>query len=316
MNKTICCVCHQPVGPEAKQLGGRCYCERHYAKVTQDRPGVWRAGLGLILGQIVFTLLVAALVGFLKPTLTGWTLTGTGIGLALIPALIWMFFFYQQDRLEPEPKGYVIAVFLLGALLAQAVGIPLLEDFFDVRAWLPINPWSNLIGTILVIGFTQEFLKYAAVRYSVYLSTEFDERVDGVIYGTAAGLGYATLLNVHYIIASGGVDLQVGVIRIAVTALAQASFAGLTGYFLGRAKFEEETVWWLPGGLALAAALNGLFVYLRGEMTTTKLGLTGGGFNPWPGLILAAVFAAGAFGVLFYLIRRANQLTLTGADAA
>ncbi|MBC8450366.1 MAG: hypothetical protein H8D78_21745, partial [Chloroflexi bacterium] len=33
-----------------------------------------------------------------------------------------------------------------------------------------------------------------------------------------------------------------GVIRIVVPALAQASFAGLTGYFLGRAKFEDEPV--------------------------------------------------------------------------
>jgi len=315
MSEILCCVCHQPVGPEAKRLGGRAYCERHYAKVAQDRPSVWRAGLGLILGQVVFVLIVELLVGLLKPTLTGWALVMVGLVLALIPALLWLIFFYRQDRLEPEPKGYVLGVFILGALLAQAVGIPLLQDVFDVRGWLPINPWVNLLGSILIIGFTQEFLKYATVRYSIYPSAEFDERADGVVYGTAAGLGYATMLNVNYVIASGGVNLQAGVIRIVVTALAQASFAGLSGYFLGRAKFEDEPVWWLPGGVALAAVLNGLFTYLRGELTTTNLSLTGGGFNPWPGLVLAAVVAGATFGVLFYLIRRANRLTLAGADA-
>jgi len=283
--------------------------------VTQDRPGAWRAGLGHILGQVAFVLLVVVLVSLFKPTLTGWSLVAAGLVLALIPALIWLIFFYQQDRLEPEPKGYVLSVFILGALLAQAVGIPLLEDVFDVRHWLPIHPWVNLLGSILVIGFTQEFLKYAAVRYSIYPSAEFDERVDGVVYGTAAGLGYATMLNVHYVVASGGVNLQVGVIRIVVTALAQASFAGLSGYFLGRAKFEDEPVWWLPSGVALAAILNGLFTYLRGELTTTGLGLTGGGFNPWPGLILAAVVAGATFGALFYLIRRANRLTLAMSES-
>ena len=281
--------------------------------MTQDRPSIWRAGLGHILGQVAFVFLVVALVSLLKPTLTGWSLVAAGLLLALIPALLWLIFFYQQDRLEPEPKSYVISVFILGALVAQAVGIPLLEDIFDVRHWLPISPWVNLLGSILVIGFTQEFLKYAAVRYSVYPSAEFDERVDGVVYGTAAGLGYATMLNVHYVVASGGVNLQAGVIRIVITALAQASFAGLTGYFLGRAKFEDEPVWWLPSGIALAAVLNGLFTYLRGELTTTGLGLTGGGFNPWPGLILAAIVAVVTFGAVFYLIRRANRLTLAMA---
>jgi len=314
MGENVCCVCHHPVGAEAKRLGDRVYCERHYAKLTQDRPSAWRAGLGHILGQVAFVLIVVALVTLLKPTLTGWSLLVVGLVLALIPAVIWLVFFYQQDRLEPEPKGYVFAVFVLGGLLAEAVGIPLVEDVFGVRLWFPLSPWANILGSVLVVGFTQEFLKYAAVRYSIYPSVEFDERIDGIVYSTAAGLGYATMLNVHYVIASGGVNLQAGVIRIAVTALAQASFAGLTGYFLGRAKFEDEPVWWLAGGLALASVLNGLFTYLRGELTTTGLKLAGGGFNPWPGLILAAIVALATFGALFYLIRRANRLTLAGAD--
>jgi RsiW-degrading membrane proteinase PrsW (M82 family) len=315
VSEIICCICHRSVGPGARQLGGRCYCERHYAKVAQDRPSAWRAGLGLILGQVVFVLVVVALVAFLKPTLSGWALLVIGLVLALIPALLWLTFFYQQDRLEPEPKGHVLSVFVLGALLAQAVGIPLLDDVLKVTRWLPVAPWANLLGSILVVGFTHEFLKYAAVRYSIYPSAEFDERADGVVYGTAAGLGYATMLNINYVVSSGGVNLQAGVIRIVVTALAQASFAGLTGYFLGRAKFEEEPVWWLPSGVALAAVLDGVFTTLRGELTTTGLSLSGGGFNPWPGLILATIVAGATFGVLFYLIRRANRLTLAGADA-
>ena len=132
-NEIVCSVCHQPVGPEAPRIGGRAYCERHHARVVRDRPSAWRAGLGLILGQVAFVLLVEILVSLLKPTLTGWALAAAGLALALIPALIWLIFFYQQDRLEPEPKGYVLGVFILGALLAQAIGIPLLEDVFDVR---------------------------------------------------------------------------------------------------------------------------------------------------------------------------------------
>lgn len=316
MAKPICCVCHRPMeDQDIRRLGGRTYCPVHYQKVTQARPSVWRAGLGYVLGQVVFVLLVGALIALVDPVLTGWPLIAVGVGLALVPAFIWLALFYQQDRLEPEPKGYVLTVFALGAILAQGVGIPLLEDGFVVHRWLPLEPWINVLGSILVIGITQEFLKYAAVRYSIYETVEFDERIDGIVYTTAAGLGYATVLNLHYVITNGGVNLQTGVIRIVVTALAQASFAGLTGYFLGRAKFEEEPVWWLPGGVALAAVLNGLFTVARGELTTTRLSLSGGGFNPWPGLILATVVAGVTFGALYYLMRRANRITLSGADA-
>ncbi len=315
MDEQICCVCHQLVRPEdVRELGGRIFCARHYQKAIQDRPSVWRAGLGLIVGQLLFVLFVEVLVALFKPSLSGTALLLTGLGLALISALMWLVFFYQQDRLEPEPKGYVLSVFVLGALLAQAVGIPLLEQGYEIRRWLPLNPWTGWLGAILVVGFTQEFLKYAAVRYSVYPLPEFDERVDGVVYGTAVGLGYATMLNLNYIVSSGGVDLRAGVIRVVITALAQASFSGLMGYFLGRAKFEDEPVAWLPGGLALAAVLNGTFTALRGELTTTGLSLSGGGFNPWPGLILATLVAGGTFAVIYVLMRRANQLTLAGAD--
>ncbi len=310
MIEQICCVCHKSVGPDAPRLGGRYYCETHYAKVAQDRRSVWASGVVQIVGVLVFVGLVALIVSRTKLVLDGAALVWAGIVLALIPALLWLGFFYQQDRLEPEPKGFVLAVFLLGGLLASAAGIPLVRDLFQVQAWMSRSAAANILGNILIIGFVQEFLKYAAVRYSVYLSPEFDERIDGVIYGTAAGLGFATMLNIHYVTANAGVDLGVGVVRIAVTALAQASFAGVSGYFLGRAKFEEEPVWWLPLGVTIAAVLNGLFTYVRGEIVTVGLR-----YRPVNGLVLATAVALAAFALLYYLMRRANRLTLAAGSA-
>ena len=310
MIEQICCVCHKSVGPDAPRLGGRYYCETHYAKVAQDRRSVWASGVVQIGGVLVVVGLVAVIVSRTKLVLDGAALVWAGIVLALIPALLWLGFFYQQDRLEPEPKGFVLAVFLLGGLLASAAGIPLVRDLFQVQAWMSRSAAANILGNILIIGFVQEFLKYAAVRYSVYLSPEFDERIDGVIYGTAAGLGFATMLNIHYVTANAGVDLGVGVVRIAVTALAQASFAGVSGYFLGRAKFEEEPVWWLPLGVTIAAVLNGLFTYVRGEIVTVGLR-----YRPVNGLVLATAVALAAFALLYYLMRRANRLTLAAGSA-
>jgi RsiW-degrading membrane proteinase PrsW (M82 family) len=301
MPDQVCSVCGEP---GVKMIGRRWFCEKHFQLATRERPHTWRASILLVVGLVVFVGIVYALDLLLHPAFTGTDLILAGLLLALVPALIWMVFFYLQDRLEPEPKGYILGVFLLGAILAAAVGLPMVDSFFRVSHWIYTDTAATILGSILLVGFIQEFLKYAAVRYSIYLSGEFDEATDGVIYATAAGLGYATVLNIQFVVANGGVALGSSVIRMVVVALAQASFAGITGYFLGRAKFENKAWWWMPAGLSLAAVGNGLFNWLRGLVVQRGISLTSASTNPWMGLVLAAVVALFTMGLILWLIRR------------
>ena len=309
MTSDVCCVCGKPVLGAARLLGGRVFCEEHYGRVAHNRKGMWTAMLALILGLGAFV----AAVFFLAPrdAVSGLALTAIGLLLAIVPALIWLVVFYLQDRAEPEPKQYVLGVLILGALLAAAVGQPLIRDVFRVNEWASVNLGLRLLAGIAIVGAIQEFLKYAAVRYSIYRSAEFDERIDGIIYGAAAGLGYATFLNAEYVLSNGGVDLGIGAVRVAVVALAQASFAGVTGYFLGRAKFENRGPFWLPVGLLLSAILNGVVTTLLSEITRSGLRPT-----PINGLIVAAVVAAATFIFLFAIMRRGPRATAPAAGGA
>jgi RsiW-degrading membrane proteinase PrsW (M82 family) len=302
----VCCVCNTPVTEGAGRLGQRLYCDRHYAHVTRDRRGLWLSTLIGIGALLLFVLLVSLLVRSIGLQLEGSALQIAGILLALIPAAIWLGVFYGLDRLEPEPKQYILGIFILGMLLAEGASRPLLQGLFVVQEWITLNgTLVNLIGSILVVGIIQEYLKYAGVRFSVYNSLEFDERVDGIIYGMTIGLGFATMLNLHYVLDSGGVRLDVGIMRIAIATLAQASFSGVTGYFLGRAKFEEMGPLWLPSGVLLAAVLNGVVNLVLREVTTPGLA-----FTPVYSLFVAAGVAAATFAVLFIMIRRLNAQTL------
>ena len=282
------------------------------SKAIHERKHVWRDEILLIVVLCVFVGIVYALDNALKPQFTPSTLLLTGVFLALVPAFIWLVFFYMQDRAEPEPKGYVMGVFALGALFASGVGIPVVEDLFRTSHWLCTDTLSQIIGGILVGGFTQEYLKYAAVRYSIYNSEEFDEPTDGVVYATAAGLGYATVLNINFVVSNGGVDLGAGIIRMAVVALAQAAFSGITGYFLGRAKFESEPIWWMPLGITLAAIFNGVFTWLQVIVTQPTITLSGSTTPTWMGLILAAVVAFATTGVILWLVRRSIKSLQAG----
>jgi len=297
-----CCVCNKSIAGAARMFGGRAFCDDHYARLGQNRRGMWLAMLVLIIGLAAFVAGVSFVAPALRTNLQGPWLIVVGLLLAMVPAAVWLSVFYLQDRAEPEPKQFVLGVFVLGILLAAAAGQPLIQDVFGVNKWAGNGLFLQLLVGICVVGITQEFLKYAAVRYSIFRSVEFDERVDGIIYGAAAGLGYATFLNVQYILQNGGVDLGIGAVRIAVIALAHASFAGVTGYFLGRAKFENRGPFWLPAGLLLAAILNGVVSTLLKEITRSGLRPT-----PMNGLIFASAVAAATFVVLFIIMRRSAR---------
>jgi RsiW-degrading membrane proteinase PrsW (M82 family) len=255
-------------------------------RVARNRYGSWISSLLLILALAGFVALAIYFAPKFVAGLTGWQLVAFGLMMALVPALLWLIFFYLQDRLSPEPKGNVFGVFVL-------------------QNWMYTTWWVQLLASILVIGFVQEFLVYASVRYSIYRSRDFDERVDGVIYAIAAGLGYATVLNFQYVMQHGGVDVGVGAMTVTINALAQAGFAGIIGYFLGQAKFETTPRYWLALGVALAAVLNGVFFFLEDQVTMRGLS-----FTPLNGVILAGVFAFVILAIVFFLIRRANAETM------
>ncbi len=253
---------------------------------------------------IVFVLLAFTVERFVKPSFTATGLLAVGCVMALIPAAVWLIYFYRQDQLCPEPKSMVLSMAVLGALLAGSIGIPLVENVFKVSDWIYDSVLTNILGAILVVGFTQEYLKYAALRFTVFYTSEFDERDDGIIYGTAAGVGFATALNISYIMNTGGALLGVAAVRMVLTVLAQASFAGICGYFLSKEKLDQKQAWWMPLGLVLAAVLNGIFFYLYGTLTQPRITIQGGFINPWIGLVLAAIFAAVITYILTKIIER------------
>lgn len=299
-----CCICGEPVPPPYNLLGQRVYCARHFATVNKPHPGYWRAGLLQIALMGLFSAVLALLASQLGP-LGRPALLAIGLFLAVAPSALWLMFFYRQDRLEPEPKTRIAAVFLLALVLTDVVGLRMFNDVFELPRWAAAQTISSLLATILIVGFTLQGIAYTAVRLVVYASAEFDERMDGIVYGTVAGLGAATLLNLRYVIDNGGVALGPGVVHVFTTALAQASFSGLMGYFMSQAKFEHRPAWWVPLGVAAAAVLNGLFTWLMSEISAT--GLT---VQPWRSLALGVAVALAVFALLLMLMRRATHATL------
>lgn len=291
---------------------GTHYCERCMHSIEQNGSrGLWIATIAMLVGLVA----LAAGLALLAPRL-GSEITGTGrlfIGLVvtILPALLWLALFYQQDRLEPEPRAFVISLFILGFLMGGAVAQPLLRSVFEVQRWAEPGSMMHLLSATLLNGLITASLTYFAVRFTVFPTEEFDERIDGIIYGTAAALGLGVAANLIYLLENGTISLGVGALTIIVTSLVYATFGAIVGYFLGLIKPGGGPDWLGPAGVIVAAVLHGLYEWL-----TSRLGQTGGlSYNPWPGLIVTALFSLATFGLVFMLIRNAYKgMTLPAVE--
>jgi len=240
--------------------------------------------------------------------------------IAGVPAALWLGVFYLMDRHEPEPKQLVVGVCVLGALVAAP-----LADFVQYQAVPPLalevhglSPLSldRIIYAVLVMGLAQEMCKYAVVRYTVYLSREFDEPMDGIVYMMACGTGFAVWVNYHRLSGQGHhVILSTGAAQAVVTTLAHASFAGALGYVMGRAKFSRRSAWvrgsFLMLGLLGAAALNGQFAVIENWISQSGMAL-----HPWRGVGYAAACASAVFAVIWAASQRLLQVSPFRGDRA
>jgi Predicted membrane protein len=174
------------------------------------------------------------------------------LALAIAPAIFVLCYFYLKDQYEPEPLGWVIKVFFIGAFMV--IPAALLEAPFP----------EGLFVTVIVAPIVEESLKFAAVYFTVYRDEEFDEPVDGIVYGVAAALGFAMVENIMYVLEGG---LAVGIVRAIASVPAHALFASIWGYTLGLARFrpEKERPLLIASGLAAAMVFHGVFNLLASD---------------------------------------------------
>jgi RsiW-degrading membrane proteinase PrsW (M82 family) len=299
-----CVSCHRPIQGRVRTLGGRPYCAEHYARATLGSRGTWPALAAMLVGLVALGLVMFALGSRISDALDDRWLVLVGLFLAIVPTLLWLGVFRELDRLEPEPHQYLLSVTILAALLTGTVAEPLRRDAFALHTWQPDAWYWSIPVNAMIQGVIQATVVYVTVRYTVFLSDEFDERADGIIYGIAAGLGSAMLINFHYVLDHPGLRLDVGTARIIVAALVLASLGGLVGYGLGQVKFERHSPWFAALFVVLAALLNGSFDWLVTEFARRQFGSEG-----WPTVLAAALFALLVLGLVYALLQHAVRET-------
>lgn len=185
--------------------------------------------------------------------------------LALAPCLFLLWYFIHRDRYEPEPKKYIVKIYLLGALMVIPAALIeyILHPLFNSTPSIIINAF---IMSFFLIAPTEELLKFFVVKNWIYKQIEFDEIMDGIVYCVASSLGFATVENIIYVLDKG---VGTGILRAFLSVPGHAFFGALMGYYVGKAKFNqpaERKLIFL--GLFWAVFVHGLYDFLLLTETT------------------------------------------------
>jgi RsiW-degrading membrane proteinase PrsW (M82 family) len=159
--------------------------------------------------------------------------------VAAAPSVVLLAYFYLRDRFEREPLGHLTLAYLLGMYaMVAAQGLSTAAEALVSPRWLlAASEGSRLFDAFVLSGFIEEWAKWVMLIGAVYHWREVDEPLDGLIYGVAIALGFATLENFLYLRRLG---LQVAWPRAVFAVPAHALFGGAMGYYAGRAKFDHD----------------------------------------------------------------------------
>lgn len=183
----------------------------------------------------------------------------------LLPALFWAAYHYHKDRHLPEPAGHLVLTLLLGgaaALLAKGLYISLgfvslRYDAFELAA---TNPAGLFAYALLVIGPVEELSKLLPFVLIVLRFREFDEPIDGIIYASFIGLGFAAAENLYYLQFLSPLEAAA---RGFASPVVHIVFASIWGHQIGVAKVAGSSV--AAAGLrgfAIAATAHGIYDFI------------------------------------------------------
>lgn len=178
------------------------------------------------------------------------------LAAAIVPALLLLFYFQSRD-IYPEPPRVIWATFFLTILTIPLILLVAMPIGSALPGMLR-DPYSlGLAEAFLCAAIPEEFFKFLVVWGYASRHREFNEPMDGIVYGVAASLGFATLENILYV---GDGGLGVALMR-AFTAVPGHAFTGaVMGYFVGRARFSTTEKGSLFGlALLVPIALHGLY---------------------------------------------------------
>jgi protease PrsW len=175
-------------------------------------------------------------------------ISGTLIGLGILQTVIYLVFIRAIDLYEREPLRYVVPVFVWGFTVAVVASLVFNTIFSFTLSTVTSRGITDFLTTVVGAPIIEEcskgfalllifFIAYAARRRSGLV--EFAGVMDGIVYGSAVGFGFAIAEDILYGVQFGA---ETFVVRRIFGGFAHAAFTSLTGIGIGFIPFVHRTV--------------------------------------------------------------------------
>ena len=158
------------------------------------------------------------------------------LGSAVVPSAALLGLFYFRDSF-PEPPRVVFTTFLLGVLAVAPIWAYIQLHYYTFGE-ITFEPYfKGLYRAFTLAALPEEVCKYAILMFYVRKHSAFDEPMDGLVYGAAASLGFATLENMIYVDAGGWTT---AITRATTAVPLHAMLGAIMGDYIARAKFDPK----------------------------------------------------------------------------
>ena len=159
----------------------------------------------------------------------------------ILPSILIIFFFVYSDKFK-EPRSEIIKVFIYGILIT--IPAYFLNTFLSNFFYENTRVGEGLISSFLTAAPVEEGLKLFVLYYFVYKMKDFNEPVDGIVYGVTVSLGFATLENIYYVYLLADYfdtsSMSLALVRSFSAVPAHAVFGLFMGYFFMKYSFVKK----------------------------------------------------------------------------
>jgi protease PrsW len=159
----------------------------------------------------------------------------TVIGTAAVaPALLILWLVIAAGE-RPGPPAKVWTAFFLGAASISLLGVAR-APFMSILA-VPENPWiSQVLHSVFGVALPEETVKILVIVAISARRRPFADPMDTVIYGAAAGLGFAAYENLAYLVQHADMWRSLAALRSVLTVPFHGALGVIAGAYLAIAR--------------------------------------------------------------------------------
>jgi RsiW-degrading membrane proteinase PrsW (M82 family) len=196
--------------------------------------------------------------------------------VSIVPPILYLVWVRNAEICRRESMSSVLMAFAFAAVASLGAAFVIESILVDVlyspgsvltQGFWGIQPndqnFQLLVLAVFIAPIVEEFTKSWTV---LLMRPRLNEIEDGLVYGAAAGLGFAAVENILYngsaLVAGTEVFLVVAISRALTSTLLHASATAVTGYGIALSKFHkmaghpQSWVLYYAGAVVLHASFN------------------------------------------------------------